>query len=90
MARAEAVIRICKRLSTNGIQVWLTGGWGIDALFGEQARSYILLVLRGAHKMIRRAELECCSLAPEALFDRLRVLLRSKKEYLDDCRRKNP
>jgi lincosamide nucleotidyltransferase A/C/D/E len=38
MVRAEDVISIYKRLATNGIQVWLTGGWGIDSLLGGQTR----------------------------------------------------
>ena len=40
MVRAEDVIRIYKLLSRNGIPVWLTGGWGIDALLREQTRSH--------------------------------------------------
>jgi len=40
MVRAEDVISIYKRLLTNGFQVWLTGGWGIDALLGEQTRPH--------------------------------------------------
>ena len=38
MVSAEDVIRIYTDLATNEIQVWLTGGWGIDALLGEQTR----------------------------------------------------
>jgi lincosamide nucleotidyltransferase A/C/D/E len=37
---AEDVIKIYDRLSTNGIPVWLTGGWGIDALLGKQTRPH--------------------------------------------------
>jgi lincosamide nucleotidyltransferase A/C/D/E len=33
-------INIYKCLSTNGFQVWLNGGWGIDALLGEQTRPH--------------------------------------------------
>jgi lincosamide nucleotidyltransferase A/C/D/E len=40
MMRADDVIGIYKRLTTHGIQVWLTGGWGIDALLGEQTRDH--------------------------------------------------
>ena len=40
MVRAEDVISIYKCLLNNGIQVWLTGGWGIDALLGEQTRPH--------------------------------------------------
>jgi len=40
MVSAEDVIRIYRDLKTHGIQVWLTGGWGIDALLGKQTRSY--------------------------------------------------
>ena len=38
MVSAEDVVEIYKRLMKNGIQVWLTGGWGIDALLGERIR----------------------------------------------------
>jgi lincosamide nucleotidyltransferase A/C/D/E len=40
MVRAEEVISLYKRLSNHGIRVWLTGGWGIDALLGEQTRPH--------------------------------------------------
>ena len=40
MVGAEDAISIYTRLLTNGIQVWLTGGWGIDALLGEQTRPH--------------------------------------------------
>jgi lincosamide nucleotidyltransferase A/C/D/E len=40
MVHAEDVINIYQSLSSNGIQVWLTGGWGIDALLREQTRSH--------------------------------------------------
>ena len=32
------VIHIYEQLTSHNIQVWLTGGWGIDALLGEQTR----------------------------------------------------
>jgi lincosamide nucleotidyltransferase A/C/D/E len=34
------VIDIYELLLKNNIQVWLTGGWGIDALLGKQTRSH--------------------------------------------------
>jgi len=40
MVGAEDVISLYKRLAAQGIQVWLTGGWGIDALLGEQTRPH--------------------------------------------------
>jgi lincosamide nucleotidyltransferase A/C/D/E len=40
MVSAEDVIRIYQLLSTHRIRVWLTGGWGIDALLGEQTRPH--------------------------------------------------
>ena len=40
MVRAEDVISICRSLSVNNIQVWFTGGWGIDALLREQTRPH--------------------------------------------------
>jgi lincosamide nucleotidyltransferase A/C/D/E len=40
MVRAEDVISIYQRLLADDIQVWLTGGWGIDALLREQTRPH--------------------------------------------------
>jgi len=40
MVSAQDAIAITQRLVDNGIQVWLTGGWGIDALLGEQTRPH--------------------------------------------------
>lgn len=35
---AEDVVEIYKLLTSNGIDVWLDGGWGVDALLGKQTR----------------------------------------------------
>jgi len=40
MVRDRDVINIYQSLSANDIQVWLTGGWGIDALLREQTRPH--------------------------------------------------
>lgn len=40
MVSAEDAITLLRRLSSEGIPVWLTGGWGIDALLGEQTRPH--------------------------------------------------
>lgn len=40
MVRAQDVIHLYQSLSSNGIRVWLTGGWGIDALLEEQTRAH--------------------------------------------------
>ena len=40
MVNTEDVIKLYNRLMANGIQVWLSGGWGIDALLGEQTRAH--------------------------------------------------
>lgn len=40
MVSPEYVASIRRKLLDNGIQVWLTGGWGIDALLGEQTRPH--------------------------------------------------
>ena len=37
---AEDVIAIYRTLSAHHIRVWLIGGWGIDALLGEQTRPH--------------------------------------------------
>lgn len=40
MVSAEDVIYLYQHLSSNGFQVWLNGGWGVDALLGEQTRPH--------------------------------------------------
>jgi lincosamide nucleotidyltransferase A/C/D/E len=40
MINAEDVVNLYHRLAVRGIQLWLLGGWGIDALLGEQTRSH--------------------------------------------------
>jgi lincosamide nucleotidyltransferase A/C/D/E len=40
MVSADEVISIYRLLSNHNIPVWLTGGWGIDALLGEQTRPH--------------------------------------------------
>jgi lincosamide nucleotidyltransferase A/C/D/E len=40
MVCAEDVISLYTCLTNHGIRVWLTGGWGIDALLGEQTRPH--------------------------------------------------
>ena len=58
MVAAEDVIEIYEKLSTNGIQVWLTGGWGIDALLGRQTRRHKDLdVIMLLDDMLRMREL---------------------------------
>jgi len=37
---AEEAAALYRRLDQNGIRLWLTGGWGIDALRGEQSRPH--------------------------------------------------
>jgi lincosamide nucleotidyltransferase A/C/D/E len=38
--QADDVISIYQLLEADGIQLWLTGGWGIDALLREQTRAH--------------------------------------------------
>ena len=37
---APDVIELYSVLTKNGIDVWLDGGWGVDALLGEQTRPH--------------------------------------------------
>ena len=37
---AEEVVRLYNLFKKNGIQVWIDGGWGIDALIGKQTRHH--------------------------------------------------
>jgi lincosamide nucleotidyltransferase A/C/D/E len=37
---AEAVIALLDELEDHGIDIWLDGGWGVDALLGTQSRPH--------------------------------------------------
>jgi lincosamide nucleotidyltransferase A/C/D/E len=39
MAPAE-IVRLLGAFESTGVRVWIDGGWGVDALFGEQLRSH--------------------------------------------------
>lgn len=40
MVTAQDAVHLCQTLAANDIPVWLTGGWGIDALLREQTRPH--------------------------------------------------
>jgi lincosamide nucleotidyltransferase A/C/D/E len=40
MMDAQRVLRIVAALRDSGVRVWLDGGWGVDALVGEQTREH--------------------------------------------------
>jgi hypothetical protein len=35
MVHSDGVTEILDRLAARGIEVWVDGGWGVDALLGE-------------------------------------------------------
>ncbi len=37
---AEKVVEIYRLLEDNGINIWIDGGWGVDALLSEQTREH--------------------------------------------------
>lgn len=60
MVNAEDALRIYNRLMDQGIQIWLVGGWGIDALLGEHTRPHkdldILMLVDDVERMRRLLE----------------------------------
>lgn len=40
MVSDQDAVRICRDLVSQQISVWIVGGWGIDALLGEQTRPH--------------------------------------------------
>lgn len=40
MMTAEDVLSVTRRLMDAGIDVWLDGGWAVDAMLGEQTREH--------------------------------------------------
>lgn len=40
MMTPQDVVTVMVRLTESGIEAWLDGGWGVDALLGEQTRDH--------------------------------------------------
>ncbi|GLV55146.1 aminoglycoside nucleotidyltransferase [Dictyobacter sp. S3.2.2.5] len=40
MMQAQNVLKIIQMLASVGVQLWLDGGWGVDALLGRQTREH--------------------------------------------------
>ncbi|MBO0731850.1 MAG: hypothetical protein J2P57_21505, partial [Acidimicrobiaceae bacterium] len=38
--RADEVLGVLDRLDERGIDAWVDGGWGVDALIGRQTREH--------------------------------------------------
>ena len=49
---AEDAVKIIKLLEQNGIEVYVDGGWGVDALLGEQTRKHDDLDIALPHKFV--------------------------------------
>lgn len=47
---AKDVIKLYKLFQENGIEIWIDGGWGIDALLGKQSRPHNDLDIAIDHK----------------------------------------
>lgn len=54
MMQAKDVIKLYKLFEENGIEVWIDGGWGIDALLGEQTRGHSDLDITVDHKDVEK------------------------------------
>lgn len=52
--KVETVIEIIKLLKTHGIDVVIDGGWGVDALLGEQTRLHEDLDIAIPHKDVSK------------------------------------
>jgi lincosamide nucleotidyltransferase A/C/D/E len=58
--KAGAVVALYLRLQAVDIQIWLDGGWGVDALLGEQTRPHddLDIVVEERHLLRLRATLQ--------------------------------
>ena len=51
---AEKVVEVITLLEENGIEVYVDGGWGVDALLGAQTRAHEDLDIATPHKYIQK------------------------------------
>lgn len=58
MMKPSDVVAITESLETAEVPCWLDGGWGVDALLGEQTRPHddldLVIELRSSDKAIER------------------------------------
>jgi lincosamide nucleotidyltransferase A/C/D/E len=64
MTRA-AVLAVLHRLEAAGLQIWIDGGWGVDALLGEETRSHADLDLAVDRVDLERVQAALASLGFE-------------------------
>lgn len=62
---ADDLVAILDRLDGAGLSIWLDGGWGVDALLGEQTRPHDDLDLVLALDDVSRLERELAALGYE-------------------------
>ena len=65
---AEALIELLCLVESAGIEVWLDGGWAVDAVLGEQTRPHkdVDIILRVSDLPNLRETLECRGFKPQA------------------------
>ena len=58
--KASAVAALYRRLTDNGVPLWLDGGWGVDALLGAETRPHddLDIVIEERHVLRLRELLE--------------------------------
>jgi lincosamide nucleotidyltransferase A/C/D/E len=54
--RADDVLEVLDAVAVAGVDVWLVGGWGVDALLGEETRVHDDVDLSYAYTPERRAK----------------------------------
>lgn len=57
---AEKVVELYRLFEDNGLEIWVDGGWGVDALLGEQTREHsdLDIALDHAHEAKMRELLD--------------------------------
>lgn len=51
---AQDVVEFAKLLEKHGIELWIDGGWGVDALLGEQTRPHEDLDIAVRHRDVQK------------------------------------
>lgn len=51
---AEDAVEIIQTLEQNGIEIYVDGGWGVDALLGEQTRKHEDLDIAMPHNFVQK------------------------------------
>ena len=86
MMNASDVVELLNRLEEHGIDVWLNGGWGVDALLGHQTREHddLDITISAADRAVYSAVMASAGYTTQRVDNDFNWVLTDGREHLVD------